>query len=242
MKLWEKILYVSLLVIILLFSVMNYVSAFDLGNVTLQQQNDVCEVLNLTYIDCYDLWQIVSDYNETTCDVCNYSNYTLTSECFNETDCTNCSDDLGELEKIDEYQKRGFEPVFENGIIVNFQKARNESCEAYDCSKQCEEAVSSVYAQFENRSDEEKEKEPSNMPYFIFAFLIFALVIGLIAIKKFRMFSPKIPPHIQYGESPPSPPLPNPSAHEFSIPEPPKPDTSSLQESVDKLSESSGGG
>jgi hypothetical protein len=143
---WLKLIFFTLVALVFLTFISIGVNALSLSNVTLDQQTDICNVLNLTFTDCYELWSIVENPNQTITWVnssCNYSDYTLNSD-INHTNVTyvsNCSEE-DYLTKIDDYDVRGFEPVFEKGIIVNWAKKKNESCEAFDCTMQCSEAVS----------------------------------------------------------------------------------------------------
>lgn len=181
---------VMVLICILSFLLLSKsVFALNLTNITLDQQNDVCDVLNLSFVDCYDFWGLVKNFTCVceSCEICNFSNYTLKKDCFNKSDC-NCSKDLDELEKIDEYKKRGFEPVFEGGYITNFKKADNLSCKT-DCSQECFSQIQQIKSQYEDNSP-----SPKNQDMMFFWFFIGLVIIGGVFFifkkfsRKFRTF------------------------------------------------------
>ncbi len=180
------------------------VDALDLSNITLEQQNNVCGIMNFTFTDCYDFWEIVENYNYT-CVVCNYTNYTLTSECFDIEDC-NCSEELSELDRIDEYLKRGYEPIFQDGLIINFRKIGNQSCEAFDCTQQCYNAVQQAETLCGDSG--ENSDEPNNAPFFWFAGLLIVGLIVLAIVKRGKLNVKKVVKEDYYGDETPEPPKP----------------------------------
>ena len=182
-------------------------------NFSESQKDDFCDYFNYSYIECYELWDAVDKLDSNfTCEVCNYSNYTISSECFNLVDC-NCTEEEP-LTKIDDYAKRGFEPVFEGGVIVNWKKIGNDSCEAFDCRQQCSEAVEAVKRQYEGNSESgEDDVSKQNSVFVLFLVGVVVLGIGYFAFKKIRKSSVKfVPPEDGEGYVHPKPKvLPEPS-------------------------------
>lgn len=175
-----------------IFLFLSLVSAFDLSNVFLDQQNLVCSDLNFSYVDCYDFWTYLNNYENVTNLSCDFSNYTLSSECITNQTQLNCSNDLNELQKIDEYLKRGFEPVFEGGFIVNFKKVENVS---QDCSAECSQAVEQIKAQYSapvvsQQSDSDKQ----NTLFFIIVIVLILCVVGYFGIKRLMNKNISSPP------------------------------------------------
>ncbi len=182
--------------------------ALDLSNITLDQQTAVCGILNFTFSECYVLWEEIEGYNYT-CEACNYSNYTITSDCFNKSDCDNCSEDLDELTKIDKYATRGYEPIFKDGKIVDWKPKRNESCEAFDCTEQCNEAVQKYQMSIIPSQNPDDDSESSNMPYYIILGLIISGILAGIVLKKLNLGKrAKIEKPLEYAEESPEPPKP----------------------------------
>ena len=207
MKLIFKILLLILAFIFLCFVLPNRVIASDVPNFTLEQQNVLCETLNFSFVDCYGFWKVIESLNETY-EVCNYSNYTPSSECFNESVC---SEDLSELEKIDEYANRGFEPVFENGIITNFKKVDVCDIPVPDCKEYMRDEVTKLQAQYSDSKSSNSTlpipEDKSNLfTYILIGFLGFC---GFFLYNKFMKDKGVQNPMSSYGNHPAAVPSPD---------------------------------
>jgi hypothetical protein len=178
--------FLSLFVVFLSLS---FVSAYNVS-----QQQDVCDILNMSFTDCYEFWDVIENpINQT---ICNFSNYTLTSECsnFTQSDC-NCSlnsvDD--ELRKIDEYQKRGFEPVFDDlGLIFTWKKSSSEcpSTDGLISQDDCDVLVSEAVVQSRNSGSSPSSSDDyfGLSPSIFWAIFVFIVAGGFIIYKKYKKF------------------------------------------------------
>ena len=175
---WLKFIVVVCIFIALvcIFSI-HQVLALDVSNITLEQQNNICTDLNLSFMDCFGFWNIVGNHNVSK--ECNYSNYTLNTNIVNMSNCT----EVEPLTKIDDYAIRGFEPVFSDGIITNWAKKKNESCEAYDCTKQCATAVNDYKDRNKNISE---DSEDNDSFFYVIMGMIVLLIIGYFLYQKMR--------------------------------------------------------
>ena len=161
-------------------------------NFSLGQQNLVCSDLNMTFVECYDFWIMVEHFNETQNNTIyiqpNYTNYTHNSL------LENCSNELDELSKIDSYAERGFEPIFENGLIINFKKVDNQTCPTPDLLSFCAESVNSARTSclssvpFESSSPDEQNE------MFLWILLVFVF-LGIVYFfgKKYLLKIQSVP-------------------------------------------------
>ena len=134
----------SFLLLFLFFAVVvPSVSALDLSNVSLSQENAVCSALNFTFVDCYEFWSIFQSFPG------NYSNSTVYVNNSSVVYLENCTE-TDDLVKIDDYFSRGFEPVFEGGIITNWRKIENDSVvtNSDSCESVCKPLVEAVKEQY----------------------------------------------------------------------------------------------
>jgi hypothetical protein len=180
-----------------------------------------CGNQNYTLTDCVGFWNeirgIIENVSCPTCPICDYSNYTLTSEI---PECVNDSFQ-DELSKIDDYAKRGFEPVFEKGIIVNWRKMENITCDSnFSCDELVSVAVVSAREEerknCENYSDNNSSSN-NNIFYCIMGAIVLLVIFVFFFFKKNPQYKPSFS-NSSYQVS--KPPL-------TKIPEPPKPDEES---------------
>lgn len=168
---WAIVLFMILLIAFILLLIVPLVSAYSWD-----EKVEICDAYNYTLGECSTFWEIVSNLSLVTVEYVNQTIYVNVT--------SNCSDDLSELEKIDEYAERGFEPVFENGIIVNFRKVT--ACE--DQVPECEEYMAEKVAEIKDQYSLPVEQEPVNTSrntiYFIIGLVV--LVGGYFAYKKFK--------------------------------------------------------
>jgi hypothetical protein len=163
--------------------IMFFISLSSAFNVTEQQKEDICGVLNLSFFRCYSFWSDISTYSLSNCtnetEVI-YVNHTIY---VNQT--------LSELDKIDEYQKRGFEPVFEGGIIVNFRKPEVEKNTELMSIEECDIKISDEM--IKRNSLISARKKSFFDEYFIYIIISFIILLILykfgILQKYFKKYS-----------------------------------------------------
>jgi hypothetical protein len=180
-----------LLFVIILLSLVSISALTD-------EEFSFCDEFNISsFSDCVGLWNNISQiYNVSNVTIyVNQTVYENVTEYVNVSNCTEEFNELGELDKIDEYQSRGYEPVFENGIIINFQKIpADEILSEEICQQRIIDAIQEV-----SQNDPIDLNDPSDeadiFPW-IFGFIILAF-IGYKVYKsgKFKQVSiPMLPP------------------------------------------------
>ena len=194
MELWEKILIYSLALIFVVFFCVDVVSASDFGNFSLEQQNDACGVLNLSFIDCYDFW--VKLNLNVSCSVDLSENFSVCEDDLNKSlmdpNCSIFEDGyVDDLVKIDDYKLRGLEPVFISGEIDDWIKIKNDTIvlnSPLDCSQECSVIVSQLKEQYEfDVDDSDDDVTRQNTVFMIFfCVVVFAIVIWNFGKKYFR--------------------------------------------------------
>lgn len=225
----EKI-FLVFLILVFLFVGFRSVSAYE-SNWTTEQKEDLCNYVNFSFVECFEFWEMLEesvDQNETIIYI-NCTNTTIT-ETINETIyiqnatcpecvCENCSeDDLDILEKIDAYEYRGFEPVFENGLIVNWRIKENITCEDNKIEPNCEEFMSEEVAKIKRQySSNEDSFDNSDDPSSWFPVVLVLVIGGVASILIFKFVKKpvdysQIPPLSPYpqtseGYNPPAPPI-----------------------------------
>lgn len=126
---------VRTMLFLLLFLVsFNFVSALDDSEIL------YCASQNMTLNTCLNFWiEVHNIVGNQTCEIINMTNQTCVNTTIieyrdrNITIQENCTEQDA-LTKIDDYAKRGFEPVFSDGIITNWRKIENIECNITDTS------------------------------------------------------------------------------------------------------------
>ena len=133
---------------------------FIVGSVSAQEFNQsdrvvICDFLNFSYVECYNFWDSYENVN-SSCNI-DISNYVLKSDfqnCSNSTEyvVNSSCNNLDDLELIDQYAIRGFDPEFTNGRPSGWikQNVINSSCGALDCTEECSKAVQTIRDQIDN--------------------------------------------------------------------------------------------
>lgn len=191
-----------------------------LSNLTLEQQQGVCSSINLTFVECFSLWDAVVNYPTYEAFYKNYSSFNFSANqtiyiniTQNQTNCSNgtiyVNQTFDELTKIDEYSKRGFEPVFENGFITNFKKVENCSVVTSADSvlkSQCEVDKSNEYQRGLSSNCQQNTSKDSSSDFFKeYWFIILGLVV--VAVLGYLKFGKTLFPSPQAPSRPLSAPL-----------------------------------
>lgn len=164
-----------LLMLLLILIISNLSSAY-----TLEQQNQVCQVLNLSFTDCFYLWQNVQNIqNGTFCPVHNqtnqtiYVNQTQNITIFKEK---NCSEELEFVKQADSTKIRLAE--IDKGVAISPSPSiPADYISKSNCDDKCAEAVA--------RNQATKCPVSPGFDLWDYWYLIFPAIVLLLIIWKY---------------------------------------------------------
>lgn len=178
----------KILILFLLIGTLTFVSSLSLV-----EQFGVCEELNIVSLtECVDFWYQVENFTDTynisvddffeNRTIIEYVNQTQNVTRYVEIE-KNCSS--VDLSLVDDFKSRGFEPVFENGEIVNWKKISNESCSSVGLTDaQCEERVDARCGVASSTTPTTSSDQIPTYYYFIGFILIVAFLWYLMKKRK----------------------------------------------------------